>query len=349
RSHTYAGNILHAQLKNDESVHQAKNKLNGSFYSVKPIGTQKGGLNPMVAVKILMSVILPTAMFGCELWNNLSCENIYSLDVAYRQIAKIIQGYEHNVSSDVVLYTLGLLPISCYINNAKLLFFDRLCRTFHVMTRRVFLFRLSSFLLKGVSSQSGFIHEIMMLNLISDYVDSFVKTGKTIHKVLFKKMVKYQVHSQEEQMWLARINANSNLVMFSNIQIQIEPSFAWIIGKRNPTHLWQLANLVYLSTIPNYKSFQCKKCNILCKDIVAHFLRCSYMLNERNDFLEHLVDILPVNDSVKLLSASEDIFEQTILGSRVDIFINDDIYDQFIIECATSLYHLDSYFKVIKS
>ncbi|CAH1783288.1 unnamed protein product, partial [Owenia fusiformis] len=176
--------------------------------------------------------------------------------------------------------------------------------------------------------------------------ETFLLTGSIMKTVLFKKASHFQIFNREENKWLSRMEANDNLHIFRNIHCKLEPSFAWVVGKRYPSYLWQLANLVQLSAMPSYKTFTCKKCNSSCNCIIFHFLHCNQFLSERDAFFERLIDILPVQDSVMLFNFDDDIFLQTVLGSRIDFDVaNDTIYEMFVIECANTFYNINMYFK----
>ena len=55
----------------DDNVKEAANKLKGTLLSLIYSGIHDGGLNLLTSKRIYKAVVIPKAMYGCELWNSL--------------------------------------------------------------------------------------------------------------------------------------------------------------------------------------------------------------------------------------------------------------------------------------
>ena len=72
-------------------------------------------------------VILPSLLYGCELWNELSVTDTKKLSQLQHFFVKDMQGFETRTRSDMSESMLGLLEIVREIDKRKLLFFCKLC------------------------------------------------------------------------------------------------------------------------------------------------------------------------------------------------------------------------------
>ncbi len=55
------------------------NSARGTFLSLSNTGLHRDGLNPITALKLYQTIVLPRALFGCELWNTISATNMRNL------------------------------------------------------------------------------------------------------------------------------------------------------------------------------------------------------------------------------------------------------------------------------
>ena len=73
-----------------KNVKDACNKIRNTFLSLVNCGIYQDGLNPLTSKRIYNSVVLPKALYGCELWSNLHPNHIMSLERAHRFCIKFI-------------------------------------------------------------------------------------------------------------------------------------------------------------------------------------------------------------------------------------------------------------------
>ena len=68
----------------DDNVKEAASKLKGPFLNLINSGVHEGGLNPITSKSIYKAVVLPKALYGCELWYSLQSKHIDLLEKAHK-------------------------------------------------------------------------------------------------------------------------------------------------------------------------------------------------------------------------------------------------------------------------
>ena len=89
-------------------------------------GLYFGGLNPLHAIRIWQNVILPCALYGCNVWCELSTKEYDMLERVQKYFSKKVQGLSKRSNSTVARSCLSLIPIKSYIEQRTLIFLGRL-------------------------------------------------------------------------------------------------------------------------------------------------------------------------------------------------------------------------------
>ena len=127
----------------DESVKEAASKLKGTFLSLINSGIHEGGLNSITSKRIYKSVVLPKALYGCELWNSLLPKHIDILEKAHRFCVKCMQLLPRCTSTDVAFILLDINTIEYDIDYRELIFLGQLCNLPHqYCVKEFFIHRL---------------------------------------------------------------------------------------------------------------------------------------------------------------------------------------------------------------
>ena len=71
-----------------ENVKSASDKLKSTLLSLANCGIHEGGFNPLSSKHIYKIIVLPKALYGCELWNNLFPVHLHMLELAHRFCVK---------------------------------------------------------------------------------------------------------------------------------------------------------------------------------------------------------------------------------------------------------------------
>ena len=122
-----SGIICEKILSLDEVIVDACKKLKGTYLKIANSSLHYNGLNPITSLYIYNSVVLSKALYGFELWCNLSPKHILPLERAHRFCLKFMQNLPRNTKSEVALNLLASKPIEVEIDRRKLIFFEQLC------------------------------------------------------------------------------------------------------------------------------------------------------------------------------------------------------------------------------
>ena len=106
----------------DKNIKLATNRIRRTFLSLSNCGIYEDGFSPISIKHMYNSVVLPKALYGCELWSNLLPKHYVSLERAHRFCVKFVQFLPKNVSTDVALSLIGMQPIEAEIDYRKLIF-----------------------------------------------------------------------------------------------------------------------------------------------------------------------------------------------------------------------------------
>ena len=160
----HLGILLDKKLSNTCRIREACTKGRKAYFSVK--SNMTGPVNPLTMASLYKKVVIPTLLYGCELWNNLSKSDLRKLNQFQHFVLKNIQGFSTRTRSDICESMLGLADITREMDRRKLLFFGRLCNLDpQSNTKSIFRFRLFDFISKQGSSHmsKGFINDIVGL------------------------------------------------------------------------------------------------------------------------------------------------------------------------------------------
>ncbi|CAG2232008.1 unnamed protein product [Mytilus edulis] len=125
----YAGTLITNNNKTFERTKNAAKKLKKNLHSLYSAGVNPKGLTPITNTLIWKRFVLPTALYSCEVWGQLSNSEIELLERTQRYAARYIQCMDKYSPTDSTTSNLGLWSLEAVIDKFKLLFFGRLCRS----------------------------------------------------------------------------------------------------------------------------------------------------------------------------------------------------------------------------
>ena len=73
--------ICDKNMSVDVNIKEACTKLRSTF-SLVNCGIYEDGLNPLTMRRIYNAVVLPKALYGCEMWSNIHASHLTSLEPA---------------------------------------------------------------------------------------------------------------------------------------------------------------------------------------------------------------------------------------------------------------------------
>ena len=169
------GILLFSNLRTVERTLTACRKLRGTFVSIVEVGLHPHSMNPITGRKNYERIVLPSALYGCLLWSDLTRTEIKMLETAHKFCLKCIQGLHPNTRTATCLALLCIGSIESLVDMRKLLddwtimwtIIGRLCNCpSSNQAKHLFFYRLTSSDF-GRSKQIGFIRDISDQELIS--------------------------------------------------------------------------------------------------------------------------------------------------------------------------------------
>ncbi|CAG2214579.1 unnamed protein product [Mytilus edulis] len=327
----HVGILLNCKFRSMDQTLNACRVLRSTALSVLNSGIHPSILNPLTCSKIILQICYSKALYGCELWNNLTQTELTMLERSHRFVCKIIQGLPKRTRSDKCTSLLGWFSVESIINRCKLLFFGRLCRLkSSALPKRIMISRLMEFKHKCVPEQLGFIPDIYKAAEkynITDYIVNFANTGSFPSKKLWSIIVNQNINASEETWWSYRISCDNDFYMFRHIHSAIKPHKAWTIAKQFPELRVSAKYVIDLCSIVRYEDehLLCDKCGKFFLNIVEHLLvSCDFIQDKRDDLWEDIININPIQFSVYMDSLSAHEFTTTILSCNTSYELEND-------------------------
>ena len=76
----HLGSIQTKCMETPGDIASVVHSLRGTFLSLQSCGVHSGGMNPISTMKLYTSVVLPRALFGCEMWSSISRASMLKLE-----------------------------------------------------------------------------------------------------------------------------------------------------------------------------------------------------------------------------------------------------------------------------
>jgi hypothetical protein len=311
-STTHLGCVLTSDLSPNVNVSKACQKARGSFLGFVNCGIHGEGFHPLTSLRIYNSIVLPSALYGCEMWCNLKQCNIQALERVQHFCLKVVQGLPKRTRSDIAMGLIGVRSLESVIHQRKLGFLGALCNLRRdCVVKRLFLTRLfESDLLKPLCKQ-GFIPDIWCLlktYKLENVLYNFMHCQSFPSKVSWKLIVRNNIQQREEHLWRIRLNVDQDLARYSRLQDNLKPNIWWTLSKKIPNLLRPCRTILKLCSLPPGQTRMCNACNCDTPDCIRHLLSCSSPAPRelRDQFWTSVTDQFHVNVFVSLDSLDEE-------------------------------------------
>ena len=299
-------------------VRDACAKGTSSLFSMADIGVRPCGLNPKTSIDLYRKVVMPTVLYGCEVWNKLKTCDVYEINKFQRMAVKKIQGFHKYVRTDMCESMVGAISLSFEVERRKLLFLGTLCGLSHYsVPNRLLHFKLYMFLDHGIDS--GFVSDIMAIlskyNL-ENHLHQYLHTLQFPGKFSWKRIVNSAIRQYESRQWLSRIDRDPDFTRFRRLHTSIAPASIYnmdaMIKDRRLT-----ATVAKLWVMKPTLIRECHLCGSFRPDILSHlladcqatrgqvFLFINYIAVRFGYDIAHELSSSPISDLlVKLLGLS---------------------------------------------
>lgn len=310
-----------------DTVKTAAQKMRGTMFATLHCDMDGDAFNPLTLVKIYKAVVLPRALYGCELWHSLSAANLKILDVAHKLCARVIQNLPPRSRSDVTLGMIGLNPIAAIINHQKMGFLGQLMRLdAKSAAKELFLVRVYQYLLNNGASQYGFIPDVLEICIQygrSGAIQDYLETSLPETKARWKSSIKHGVNDHEIAAWNGRIQDDETLKIFAKVHPQYKPSHVWTLARKFPKHKNQLCAIVKLCALSATRCMThvCPLCELgINVNLVQHLiLDCISPHHQRENMWFRLIDEIGPTLYVTLDQMDADELIIVMLGSEVTL------------------------------
>ena len=104
--HKHLGVVQTQASRQPGDISAVLRTLRGTFLSLATCGLHAYGINPISAtcMKLYASIVLPKALYSCELWNNINTTAMSQLEIAHRFCITFCQGLPKLTRTDTVLH-----------------------------------------------------------------------------------------------------------------------------------------------------------------------------------------------------------------------------------------------------
>ena len=274
--YTHLGILVNKDMKVKQNISDSASKIRKTFFGVFSCEYDGMELHPYILKRIYESIVIPRALYGCELWSNLCQNDILLLERSHRFCVKSMQNMDRRTITCVALRLLGASSLIFEIHKRKLTLFGQLCRldTFYA-AKRLFLYRLTSqYLFRNITY--GFIYDIFQL--LKDYdfeyvLTDFMNSGRFLSKYCWKRLVNSKLRSCAERDAMSQAT-NEGLHVFLAIQPEAKPSLFWEICKKHPNMISICKSAVRLISLwlNRFPERVCSACGSLTLNYTPHCL-----------------------------------------------------------------------------
>ena len=285
--YTHLGIVCNKTLNAEVNIEEACSKLRKTFFGLADYKVYREGTHPITLKHLYKTIVLPRALYGCELWGTLSAAQLKPLERTHRQCIKYMQSLPRYTRTDIALSCIGMVPIEHEINKRKLQLFGQLCNLPNDNRIKIlFTTRLMQFKLKP-SNARGFMPDIYQLLGKYDLIDELnTYTNEGIFPSLktWKMTIKYQINKRAEIECINRISSDQSTKLFLKIHNTITPCSIWYFGQqyRNYLPLCKTLMIIIGKMFSRPYTVICPECNLTTDNIVEHMiLRCNTKEVER--------------------------------------------------------------------
>jgi len=276
--------------------------------------------NPLTHTSLYKKVIIPLALYGCEIWTNITTKNNNHLEIFQHKCLKQIQNLRKTTRSDMVEPVTGTLRISTTIEKRKLYFLESLISLpINSTTKRIFRIRLLEYLQSNSTHQRGFVPNIIQLLTkfeLTSFIDDCVHFCIFPTKKEWKNIVNMSVNKHDEIFLKQRLCSDTDFKRFKQIhETDIKPYIMWKI----PRTVNDLKTILYVSKIiacvPQNEELSCGLCGKIYYDTIRHFVAsCDGTKLLKDKFLDKVINDYSIDLYIKLTDTNDEELLCTLLG-----------------------------------
>ena len=276
-SYTHLGVVCDKYLNLNSVIEESCKKIRNTFFSLINSGVYEDGFHPLTSKHLYQTIVLPKALYGCELWNHLKQEHIDKLETAHRFCLKYMQSLPRDTRTIIALSCVGAVSIETEIDRRKLIFFGQLCNLSpDVRVKEIFVYRLMHYM-NSPSSITGFfpdIHRILGKYGLETFIYSFISTGEFPSKQCWKTLITRNIMNVETINLQCAIANEQSMNGFSIIHSELSPCHIWEFSKENREHTNRsITVMILLSRLFGFSyDKMCILCGVQTYSIAVHLI-----------------------------------------------------------------------------
>lgn len=352
KTYKHVGVILSANLSSAERSDSAAKAMRSKFISAVGQGIRPSGINPLTAYKILHKVVLPSVLFGCELWSSLTQNEYEKLERSYRFCLKFALGIHMRTHTFTVYSLLGAKMLQDYIHEKQLSFFRRLAELPpDSVAYNTFMQRLMSYSLGCAQQPRGFITSTVNLmdryGLI-DFLNNFMCETVFPSKKPWSAIVRNTVQVKNTITLDNHLSSQCKTISMFTHRGKGLPSNLLMALNSYPDIKKEIMFMIKLAAHPTVvDNPKCLMCNNTYDSLALHYLcTCESIQERREAFWEVATNLFDIRLSALLNNLPDENFTSVLLGGVMPEF--NEIFQEyteyyFFLKCAAKLFYHKGY------
>ena len=334
--YVHLGLLINKYLMTKNRSIQTAQKLKSSLMSLLGPGIQPQGFNPVTSHKLYKLICIPRALYGSELWCDLTASEYLMLERAHRYSLKRLQGFHRLTRTAVTLAMIGSPSFQTYIDRQCMRFLGQLAyMNSDCLPRKVLAKRYESFLSNSDNSDiksMGYVPHIC--DILEKYgceneAENLILNDTFPPKAIWKQCVIEKTLDFENSRFIKECG-NENLDRIMRIEKSLDyPSLLWLAAKLDSAQKTRYAFLAKLNTISISETpVICEQCSNTYSDPLVHFFcHCTAFSRHRDLFWERIVDECSVSCSAQLWSFDDMTLSETMVGRQtLDVDFDELVY-----------------------
>ena len=323
-SYKHLGIVLQTRGSHCDKIDEACRRGKGSFMSLAGVGVRPNGLNPLTSSNLLKLIVYPRSLYGCELWNHLTENQLLQLERMQRFCIKLIQGFPKRTRSDKATCMLGMVRMQALISRYKFTFFRQLLALpAGFVVKQILIIRFTQHLFQPVAKSRGFMPDIFSLAQLYNLpqlISSDVLHGNIPDKCTWEDLVTSNILAYELSNYEDRTSADPDYCFFKSIHPSpFSPSPMWLAAKCVPGSLPMLSYVAKLAVCIDQvnctQTLLCEFCGLFYKNPIIHVLTsCYYYSNERDRLWDFISNYCSVHLEAYLVNLSDEELVSVMLG-----------------------------------
>ena len=342
-SYNYLGIILSADGSSGTRTSSMSRKGYSCFGVLKATGFHSEGLSPITCSTIWQRMLIPSMLYGCEVWGGLTKKELNTLELVQKKVGKYIQGLHRRTHDEIVRGLLGWNTIAGTIDQCKLNFVHKLMSLPpDTVIKRIFLDKLYHVVLTpGPANDRSITHDLWKVihkyNVQSE-VKSYIGGGQLISKSLWKQFCKCAVHENEQTCWKNGL-IRKGALRFYHVHDTLTPHPLYFTIKLHMNFRKLLLNVVRILAFPEQSDeCACTACDEMYTDAVEHYvMRCQSRTHLRSEFWDNILDSISCGEEAELLRMDEVDKLNVLLGKVWNGFRQCNRYNSFMCNVASNM------------